>query len=227
MLLNVQYKKKRCFAIFSAASRKKKSEDEAENGIKKMIKKSQIWRNLRLLVLLSKGMRRSWPFFPWKNLEGKNHLIFLTLFIILKTPSNFIDKGDKKLRTWIMRKYLLVHNVVGFVSNLHEFIKHLSAIFLFLLLREIEIYGRVLAFYDVIISPSTSLVRFLLQRTIKRGKRQRSELFKVFIPLSRMTFYGKVSSYALFFFFRRFVMYVNELQKKMLRWIVDEKKRVF
>jgi hypothetical protein len=30
-----------------------------------------------------------------------------------------------------MRKYHLVHNVVGFVCNLHEFIKHLSAIFLF------------------------------------------------------------------------------------------------
>ena len=60
MLLNVQHKKKDVLRIISVASRKKKSEDEAENEIKKMIKKNQIRRNLRLLVLLSKGMQRSW-----------------------------------------------------------------------------------------------------------------------------------------------------------------------
>jgi hypothetical protein len=97
-----------------------------------------------------------------------------------------------------MRKYHLVHNVVGFVCNLHEFIKHLSAIFPLLLLREIEIYSRVL-FYDVIISPPTTLRAISPSKDYKKTRQTRSEHFKrrTVFPLSRMTFYGSDSSYAL------------------------------
>lgn len=52
-----------------------------------------------------------------------------------------------------------MHNVVGFVCNLHEFIKHLSAIFLALSLRRRAAFYEKLKFiaeffYDVIISPA-------------------------------------------------------------------------
>jgi hypothetical protein len=70
---------------------------KTKRKIKKMIKKSQIRRNLRLLVLLStafegNGNIDSKPIFDfsrWKVIKA-----VLTIIIILKTPSNFID-GDK------------------------------------------------------------------------------------------------------------------------------------
>lgn len=54
-----------------------------------------------------------------------------------------------------MGKYHRMHNVVGFVCNLHEFIKHLSAIFLLCLFVAFYEKLKFIAdcFYDVIISP--------------------------------------------------------------------------
>lgn len=126
-----------------------------------------------------------------------------------------------KLRAWIMGKYHLMHNVVGFVCNLHEFIKHLSAIFLFLLLREIEIYGQVFLWCHNLsldnsraISPSKDYKK---TNDNEWSERDFSTL-QVFIPLSLMTFYGKV----FLCFFWRFVMYVNELLKDATRVDDDE-----
>lgn len=112
-----------------------------------------------------------------------------------------------------MGKYQRMHNVVGFVCNLHEFIKYLSAIFfpsplVFLSAFYEKLKFTAKFFYDVIISPPSMLP------TISPSKDYKKRDWLVVVLL--WLFMGKCWI---------FVMYANEPRKRSDARRTTQKKK--